>query len=168
MDYLIGYCLTVALVALAFRRSPVGGDPRTVFICACIVGGLLAGQLAGSTQWSYPFVKWGMYDSPRPRVIYSKHTVTTTDGSTTDYPYAIVVFSSPRALQAKLDQLVSLCRCTSRDGAVDDFIAALVSLYSQRNAVRLVSFEVSEASLRADGTEEQRVRYRWHSSQASR
>jgi hypothetical protein len=120
---------------------------------------VLLGHALGGRLLTYPFVRWDMYSRPRLMPTLSKHIMVFADGTESHYPYKIASFSSPRTVQARLDQMVTLCRCQEGNAVVDWAIEQLVAHVGRHSKARPVRFEIRQVWVKR-GTGE-RLRYRW-------
>lgn len=123
--YLI-FLLALLLISKGFRLNL----KMKAFVIIFVVFLSIAQGVIGDRVF-YPFVYWGMYVSPNPSPDFVEYTIKDVNGIERKYPFEILSFSSPRALEYKLYDLIKACECENSDPIIDKYISSMKDVYSK-------------------------------------
>jgi hypothetical protein len=158
VDFMCYAVVALAVVMLTGTRHLSASSP--VAWTAVILAVLVALGQSRRDHFYYPFDHWGMYASTTVPERVPKHLVRTRTGSVYEYPFVEVVFSSPRAFMAKIEQLIAACACRNGDARVDELLGTLALIHGRNHGVAVEAFWIEEVRL-ADG--HRVVEYSWPS-----
>ena len=109
--------------------------------------GFPVGQLLRSDHTLYPFVRWDMYSTPPSSTTFHRYMYLGPTGHPAEFDLVRLSFSSPRALIAKIDQLLFACQCQSQDPALDDLLQSLSRLHFDLTSEHIAEWRITEHSL---------------------
>ena len=130
----LAIAITIALLAFGVDqqqyRSP--RSPSTLVLVTALIIGLSLAQAIRNSRVTYPFDAWTMYTSRVEHRSFVKYIGRDQTGRVFDLPFHTVLPSEPRALAAKVDQLLRKCNCRCGDARVDDLLRATTTVIARR------------------------------------
>lgn len=119
------------LLGLFFISNGFRMNARIKSFAVILIVFLSIGQGIINDRIFYPFVYWGMYISPNPAPNYIQYTIRDVNGVERDYPFEILSFSSPRAFEAKLYNLIKDCSCENKDPLINKYVSSMNDIYKK-------------------------------------
>ena len=159
MEFAFYLFATVAIVAGTAHRLCVRIDRCATVLLTVVAIGLPMAQALKNSRLTYPFDHWDMYGSQTSTGEYIEF-IAVIDGHVRPYPFDEIIFTEPRTLMARIEQLVRVCHCSHGDGLVDATIRSLSDLERMRTGATMRSLEIQAVSLRPAASS-QIVMYRW-------
>lgn len=163
MFEVVFYLSVVALVVCASVSAlRIQMSTRATFVVSALLFAGVA-QGLGPVDRYYPFVRWDMYANAGSTTRYVDYVYSNQSGEEKDYPFQLIVFSSPRAFAARFDVLQAICECESRYPPLDNAIMALAKVLRRHTGEVMQSFALIERdSARAAYAV---TLYEWHRGQ---